>query len=326
MTIKELSELLGVSPATISRVLNHKATGHVSQEKQELVLKAVSKLGYTPSKLAQSLRKRSTQTIGVVVPDISNPFFATLVRGVELYCTNNGLLCFICDSNNSSSVEKQHLINLVAARVEGIILISTGSIDDEVIQKINQYKIKVVAADRRLRGLPVVEADNFTGSILITNYVISLGYKSIVYIAGPQHISTAQDRLKGFLTSLRLNNIEPFAIIDGNFTFNSGYNCTLKLIKSYGRKIEIIMCGNDLMAFGAMRAIMEAGYTVPDEIGITGFDGLSWARLVSPPLCTVYVPAFDIGFQAAEMLASQRSMDVTLPVEFRPGATIRGVC
>jgi len=324
MTIKELSKFLGVSPTTISRVLNHKAAGHVSEEKQRLVLKAVAELGYTPSKLAQSLRKKRTQTIGVVVPDISNPFFSTLVRGVELYSTNNGLLCFICDSNNSPDIEKQHIINLISARVEGIILISTGNIDNNVIQKIHQYNIQIITADRRVCGLPVVEADNFTGSILITNYVISQGYRLIVYIAGPQHISTAQERLKGFLTSLRLSNIEPVDILYGDFTFDSGYRCALKILESHGPNIEVIMCGNDLMAFGAMRAVIEAGYKVPDEIGITGFDGLSWASLVSPPLCTVYVPAFEMGLKAAEMLASPIFMDVTLPVEVRRGATIRG--
>lgn len=326
MNIKELSKLLGVSPATISRVLNNKATGHVSEEKRQLILNAVSQLGYTPSRLAQSLRKQSTQTIGVIVPDISNPFFSSLVRGVELYATGNGLLCFICDSNNDSTIEKQHIINLISARVEGIVLISTGGVDNIVVQKLNQYKIKITTADRRVRGLPVVEADNFAGSMIITNYVISQGYKTIAYIAGPQHINTAQERLKGVLTCLRMNNLEPIEIMYGDFTFASGYSCTLNLLKKYGPKIEVIMCGNDLMAFGAMHAVAELGYKVPDEIGVTGFDGLSWASLIAPSLCTVYVPAFDMGFKAAEMLASTACTDVTLPVELWPGATVRGVC
>lgn len=326
MTIRELAKVLGVSPATVSRVINHKAQGHVSEEKQELVMKAIVELGYTPSKLAQALRKQRTETLGVVVPDISNPFFSLLARGVETCASKHGFMTFICDSNHSPEREERHINNLISARVEGMVIVPTGEIKRDIFKKLLRYDINVVAADRRISKIPVVEADNLEGSRKLTHFVIEHGYSHIAYVAGPPNVCTAQDRLKGFLSALGEYDLAAIAVFYGDFTYHSGYKAGKVLLEKLPSSEGVIMCGNDLMAVGVIQALAENSYKVPDDFGVTGFDGLPiFTTLGALQLCTVKVPAFDIGFAAAKMIVTGKCEDIVLPVELVPGATIRTV-
>ena len=299
-TIKDVARKANVSPTTVSRVLNGCDANHMRPETRQRVLQALEELGYVPIKAARVLRRRLTGVIAVLLPDISNPFFARLVRGVTMVAFQHNASTLICDSEHSLEKEKRYLDILLEENVDGLIFIPVGQPDKEKLQQLCRFGIKVVLADRRVEGWPVVEANNFDGAYKLTEYVLSLGYDRIAYIAGPLDVSTAKDRLNGFSTAMEVRGKTPVTIVYGDFTFEAGYDLARQILREYSP--DAILCGNDLMAIGSLYAAKELGISVPDELGIAGFDQIPYANLVHPPLTTARVPAFEIGQEAANAL------------------------
>ncbi|MBC7345528.1 MAG: substrate-binding domain-containing protein [Clostridia bacterium] len=157
-----------------------------------------------------------------------------------------------------------------------------------------------------------MEADNRGGSRELTRYVLSLGYRRIAYIAGPKEVSTAQDRLLGFKEAMEEAGVAPVAVRHGNFTYESGYEQAKEILR--GHEVDAIMCGNDLMAIGVIRALEDLGLRVPEDLGVTGFDHILWADLVRPILTTVEVPIHQIGYEAARRLVNNKHGESRLPV------------
>jgi len=323
VTIREVAALAGVSPSTVSRVLNGKDAGHMRPETKERVLQAIEELEYIPVKAARSLRRQRTQVIGVLLPDISNPFFSLLARGVESVAFKNGYSILICDSNHSVEKESQYLDILLAEGVEGIVFVPVGQPDYNVIDKLLRRGVNVVAADRRVSGLPTIEADNRNGSRELARWILALGYRRVVYIAGPKDVSTANDRLDGFLEAMQEASIEPVAVLRGNFTYESGYELTREVLLSQS-EVDILMCGNDLMAIGAIRAAVELGFKVPEQLGVTGFDGIPWFEFLCPHLTTVEVPFLAIGEEAMRRIAQRKpTTGAVLPVKLVRGHSVQ---
>lgn len=319
VTIKDVAKRAGVSPTTVSRVLNGAAEKHLSPTTYFRVLQAISELGYVPDKAARVLRWQRTKTIAVLLPDISNPFFALLARGVEAVAFSFGYSTLICDSNNSLEKELKYMDLILYENVEGFVFIPVGKPSMQKLQRLLQHGIKIVVADRRIEGFPCIEADNFAGSVSLAEYLISLGYNKIVYIAGPREVSTADDRLMGFVSVIEKNNLKDIEIYFGDFSFEYGYKIARSIL--FNKKVELIMCANDLMALGVLYAAREKGISVPDDLGIAGFDHIPVADLVYPRLTTVHVPAFDIGQTAAQQLFSSQCAGVKLGVAIIPGGT-----
>lgn len=319
VTIREVAKRAGVSSSTVSRVLNGTAAGHMRPETKARVLQAIEELEYTPVKAARSLRRQRTQVIAVLLPDISNPFFALLARGVESVAFEEGFSTLICDSNHSVEKESRYLDILLAEGVEGIVFTPVGRPDRERIQRLLRRGVKIVGADRRVEGLPTVEADNQGGSRELTEYVLSLGYRRIAYIAGPKEVSTAQDRLLGFQEAMKAAGLRPVTVRLGNFTYESGYELAKAILKT--EKVDVIMCGNDLMAIGVIRSAEDKGLRVPDDLGVTGFDHVPWSNLVRPKLTTMEVPAYQIGQKAIHWLLASSGESHWLAVQLIPGAS-----
>jgi len=319
VTIRDVALQAGVSPATVSRVLNGYDIGHMRPETKARVLRAIEELEYTPVKAARVLRRQRTQTIAVLLPDISNPFFALLARGVESVAFTEGYSTLICDSNHSVEKESRYLDILLAEGVEGIVFIPVGRPDMDRVERLLRRGIKIVVADRRVEGLPVVEADNRGGSRELTEYVIGLGYQRVAYIAGPKEVSTAQDRLTGFLEALAEAGLKPLVVRHGNFTYESGYDHARKILQNH--QVDVIMCGNDLMAIGAIRAAEDKGLRVPEDLGVTGFDHVPWSELMRPKLTTVEIPAYNMGQAAIRQFLKGDNQNRLLEVRIIPGAT-----
>lgn len=319
MTIREVAARAGVSVSTVSRVLNGRDGGHMRPETKARVLRAIEELEYTPVKAAQSLRRQRTQVIGILLPDISNPFFSLLARGVESVAFDRGYSTLICDSNHSAEKESRYLDILLAEGVEGIVFVPVGQPDMNRIERLLRKGIRIVAADRRVAGLPTVEADNRGGSRKLTEYVLDLGYQKIAYIAGPPEVSTAQDRLAGFLEALAQAGLEPVVVRHGNFTYESGYELARAILEE--GKVDAIMCGNDLMAIGAIRAAEDLGLRVPEDLGVTGFDHVPWSDLVRPKLTTVEIPAYNLGQAAIRQFMKGDNRNRLLEARIIPGAT-----
>ena len=320
-TIREVAARAGVSPSTVSRVLNGNDSDHMRPETKERVLLAIKELDYTPVKAAQSLRRQHTQVIGILVPDISNSFFSRVVRGVGSVAFEKGFSNLVCDSDHSVEKESRYLDILLAEGVEGIVFMPVGSPDMKRVNRLLHQGIKVVVADRRVEGMPVVEADNRGGSQELTRYVLQLGYRRIAYIAGPQGVSTARDRLVGFQETMDEAARIPVAVHHGNFTYESGYEHAREILRKY--TVDAIMAGNDLIAIGVIQAAEDSGLEVPKDLGVTGFDNTPLLALARPKLTTVKVPAYRFGEEVARQLFEGEVEDLTLPVKLIPGATCR---
>ncbi len=310
VTIREVAKRAGVSPSTVSRVLNGTDTNHMRPETKARILKAIEELEYIPVKAARSLRKQRTQLIAVLVPDISNPFFSLLARGVESVAFSEGFSTLICDSNHSVEKESRYLDILLAERVEGIVFTPVGKPDMERIKRLLRCGVRIVVADRRVQGLPTVEADNFGGSRALTEYVIRLGYRRIAYLAGPKEVSTAQDRLAGFQEEMKTAGLVPVVVLHGDFTYESGYEYGRYILQHH--QVDAIICANDLMAVGVIRAAEGCGFRVPDDVGVTGFDRIPWSEIFCPKLVTVEVPMCKIGAEAMRLITRTGTNSINL--------------
>jgi len=318
-TIKQVAALAGVSPSTVSRVLNGKDEEHMTPETKEKVLAAIEKLDYTPLRAARSLRRQRSQVFAVLVPDISNPFFALLARGVESVAFRAGYAVLIGDSNHSVARESRHLSLLLAERVEGVVFIPVAQPDMDAIRRLSSSGARVVVVDRQVPGLPTVGVDNRAGSALLAEHLLKLGYRAIAYIAGPEGVSTAHERLEGFAEALGGWGVAPVCVHHGGYTYESGYSKAKNILER--ERPDAVVAANDLMAIGAMTAAEECGLRVPDDLGIAGFDRVPWAELIRPWLTTVEVPISRMGSEAAQMLLDSSIGSLQLPVKLIPGET-----
>ncbi|MFO8034647.1 MAG: LacI family DNA-binding transcriptional regulator, partial [Candidatus Bipolaricaulota bacterium] len=289
-------------------------------ETKARVLKAIEELDYTPVKAARVLRRQRTQLIGVLLPDISNPFFSLMARGVEGAAFEEGYSTLICDSNHSVEKEARYLELLLAEGVEGVVFVPVGRPDRARIERLLKRGIRIVAADRRAEGLPSVQADNIGGSRAVTRHVLHLGYGRIAYIAGPPGVSTADDRLRGFSEVMASAGLEAVATLRGDYTYESGYELGLQVLRD-DEAVDAILCGNDLMAIGALQAARIAGRLVPSSLGVAGFDHIPLFGLLQPALTTVETPVKRLGQVAAESLLRGAEGGKTLPVSVVKGNT-----
>ncbi|TFH10901.1 MAG: LacI family transcriptional regulator [Candidatus Atribacteria bacterium] len=322
--IRDVAARAGVSLSTVSRVLNDRTENHMRPETREKVLKAIRDLNYAPVKAAQTLRRLRTKMLGIVVPDITNLYFTLLARGIESIAFEQGFTTLICDSNHQSERETQYLDMLRSEDVEGIIFVPVGKADGNSLDAILDQGIRVVLVDRRIPNLPTVEVDNYAASFGLAEYVLNLGYRKVAYIAGPEDVSTGEDRLAGLSDALASKGLTPVAICRGDFTFESGYSCALSVLSETG--VDAILAANDLMAFGALRAAEELKKSVPKDLGVAGFDHVPhvpYATFMHPELTTVEVPIYELGQKAALLLIDEKDESIKLPTKLIRGGTCR---
>ena len=325
VTIREVAELAGVSLSTVSRVLNGQAEKHMRPETKDRVLEAIRSLKYTPVKAAQTLRRQRTKTIGILIPDITNLYFALLARGVESVTFPRGLTTLICDSNRTRDREHRYLEILLSEGVDGILYVPVDSPNEAMIQRVQDQGIQVVGVDRRLPGLPAVEVANRAAACELAQYILELGYRRIAYLAGPENVSTGRDRLEGFLDALRGSDLEPAVLMQGDFTFESGYELAKQILLE-DREIEAIVAANDLMAFGALHAAEELRRSVPGDLGVAGFDHVPhvpYATFMHQALTTVEAPVHELGRAAASLLLDEKDESIQLPTQLIHGGTCR---
>ena len=322
-TIHDVARAAGVSISTVSRVISKRGDIQMKPETRDRVLQAIELLSYKPSRSAQSLRRQESHLVAVLLPDISNPFFSLLARGTEAAVFSRGLSTLICDSDLSIEKENRHLDNLLAEDVFGVVFVPVGQPDEDRIETLSRHGIQVVIADRRMNGVPCVEAENAKGSQILAEYLSSLGYKRIAYLSGPSDTLTACDRRSGFITGTRHAGISPVKIEIGEFTYESGRKMAREILGN--NKVDAIVAGNDLMAFGVLEAAQEFGLSVPRDLGVAGFDSIPWARILCPKLTTVEVPAREIGEKAGIAVLDKERRNVLLPVTLIPGETCRAV-
>ncbi|ACJ75148.1 transcriptional regulator, LacI family [Thermosipho africanus TCF52B] len=295
-SIKEVAKKAGVSISTVSRVLNNSAP--VSEELRKKVEAAVKELGYYPSNIAKSLRKGKTKTIGFILPDITNPFFADIVRGAEDFLRKKGYTLILCNSDQNGEQEIQLLETLISKHIDGLLFTGTGSFNLLLEEKIRKG-LKVVFLDRIIQGInsSYVIVDNKKGMELLLDFLIKSGHKSFIFINGNKETFSAKIRYEVFVEKMEKAKLE-YKHYFTNFSYEAGYNFAKKI-----RKLpHAIVCGNDLIAYGVIDAIEEKGYRVPDDVSVTGFDDILFSKHFKPPLTTIRQPKYKMGMKAAELL------------------------
>ena len=311
--LKDVARLSGVSIATASRVLTSPHLVH--QTTRERVQQAIETLQYRPSRVARRLRRDAARAnlLGLVVPDIQNPFFADLARGVENVAQERGYMVFVGNSDEDADKERNYLDLMRAESVDGIILPPTAEVEP-ALEALARAGVPVVCVDRRLPGasLDTVVADNVRGAREAAEHLLRLGHRRIGLIEGRPHLSTRRERLEGYRHALQ-DAGAPFdraLVRAGDSRQASGYRLARELLEGGGGagpggRPTALLVGNNLMTLGALAAVRELGLRIPDGVAIIGYDDLPWAPAFDPPLTVVRQPAYDMGRRATELLLSR---------------------
>ena len=301
-TIRDVAKLAGVAPITASRVISN--SGYASDEVRQRVNQAVDQLGYVPNFLARSLRSKRTRTLALVLTDITNPFWTTVARGVEDAASEEGYHVIFCNTDESASKQESYLEAMIQKQVDGILLVPARSKEDP-IKFLHQQNVQVVLLDRRLPDIEVdvVRCDSKGGAYQLVQLLLKLGHRRIAILSGPSGVSSADDRVAGYQHALQEAGLETEdrLIIYGEFSLESGYQMTHDLLAMTPRPTALF-ASNNFSAIGALKALHDAGVTVPEEMSVVGFDDLPAAIVVEPFLTVAFQPAYEMGRRATKRL------------------------
>ncbi len=285
---------------------------------------AIAELGFVPNRLASGLRSKRSNTLALVLTDITNPFFTTVARGVEDAASQAGYTVIFCNTDESVSKEQMYVHMLLEKRVDGILLVPAQSTSDSVTL-IQKQITPLVVLDRRVPDTKtdVVRCDSEGGAYELTHLLISLGHKDIAVLNGPKGVSTSEDRLNGYRRALSEAEIasNPEREYYGSFTQASGYKLTRKVLMNTPRPTALFAT-NNFISFGVLKALQELGVRVPDDIAVVSFDDLPPALVIFPFLTVAAQPAYEMGKKAVKVLLnklgsepSEQIQEVVLPVE-----------
>jgi LacI family transcriptional regulator, galactose operon repressor len=301
-TVKDVSQLAGVSTATVSRVLA--GFDEVSEESRQRVLEAARALNYQPNRNARNLRRNTTSKMGVIISDIQNPFFGSVVRGIEKVTIKDGYTLILGNSDEDPEREKKLIAMLLEEGVAGIILVPTNA-DLDVYRTVFRYGTPFVVIDRQLPfpDLDMVLVDGALGAEAATDYLVSLGHRQIGYVGGLKHLSVMQAREGGYLAALKKHKLtlKEDYLRRGNNRQDGGYAAVCELL-SLEQPPTAILIANNLMTLGGLQAIHESGLEIPGQISLVGFDDMDWASSLRPALTCVAQPAYEMGENAATIL------------------------
>jgi LacI family transcriptional regulator len=315
-TQQDVARLTGVSRATVSYVINNRSDGtvRISEETRRRVLEAVEKLGYQPNVLARSLRRGKTHTIGVIVPDNRNPFFAEVARGIEDTSFERGYSVILCNSDGDLEKELLYTNVLAEKQVDGILFVAAGA-STKNMQALQQRQIPVAVIDREIPDVAVdsVLTDNARGGRLATRHLLDLGHRRIGCITGPLDITPSAERVTGYRQAMEEvgSSVDEAYLLKGDFQYQGGFQAA-RMLLSTGDSLTAIFACNDLMAIGAISAALELGRQIPADLSVIGFDDVGAASFSNPRLTTVVQPKYSMGVMAAEMLL-ERILDPDIP-------------
>ncbi|WP_298198597.1 LacI family DNA-binding transcriptional regulator [Desulfosporosinus sp.] len=303
-TIRDVARLAGVSVATVSRVINK--TDSVNPETAGLVLKAIEQLQYEPNAVARGLAGKKMGIIALILPDILNPFFPALARGVEDVAHKKGLTVILGNSDDLGLKESSYIKVLKKKYVDGFIFAS-NTIREEDVEALRNEQIPIVLLDRGLNtaSCAVIRSNNREGSKLAVKHLIEQGCQKIAHIYGPQEFITARERMLGYEEIAgRLGEYSPSLMEQGNFDIESGRKAVEQLLVRHP-DLDGIFAGNDLMAVGALKALHERGIRVPEQVKVCGFDGIGLTEITEPELTTIAQPVYEMGGLAAQILLDE---------------------
>jgi len=327
-SIADVARESGVSIFTVSAVINNKT--HVSKARRQRVEDAIRKLNYRPNLIARSLIKQKTQTIGMIVTDIANPFFPMVVRGAEDAAHKHGYNLLLCNSDDVDEKEEKELELLLSKRVDGILLTKTaGDFRPSLRQMIKDVNIPFVLVMRTYPQLTkdAVISDDYQGAYEAVRHLARAGRRRIGLVSGPMKVSNAKERYRGFREALEAEKLpyEPELVTEGDYRIESGFRAGHALLS---QRPDGIYCANHLMTIGLLKAAGEIGLTCPEDFGLVSFDDYPWLGVFRPRLTTVELPKHQLGSEAAELLIRRIAGDTSAPVlrKLQPELRIRESC
>ncbi|MDA8392663.1 MAG: LacI family DNA-binding transcriptional regulator [Actinomycetota bacterium] len=304
VTIQDVAKLAGVSPATVSRVIN--GNGVVARHLADRVRAAVDTLDYRPNAVARSLRRKSAAVWQLIISDIENPFFTSMVRGVEDVAHAAGCSVVLCNADEDLGKERRYIEVALAERMSGVIL-SPASEEESEVEPLLRRGIPVVTVDRTLAERPAtvhsVVTDNHRGAQLATAELLGAGYKSVACITGPLRVTTAQGRLAGYRSALASAGVRPRPelVRVADYKETGGRDAMLSLLE-LADPPEAVFVANNRMTIGALAAARQRSVSIPGDLGLVGFDDMTWSALTCCPLTTIAQPTYDVGASAARLL------------------------
>ncbi len=303
VTLKDIAKIAEVSTATVSKVINGK-DHDIGEATIKRVQGIAQELNYRPNSLARSMKTKVTRTIGLIIPDVRNPFFTDLARGAEDSAHERGYSMLFCNSDDDLEKEMSYIDTLVEKQVDGIALAAATKRDKKKEEKF-KVPLPIVTLDRDVFFQGVkghIHTDNEKGAFDAVSYLISLGHHRILFLSGRLDINIAIQRMKGYRRALMEAGIEfdEKLLVDGPFTFEFGYDAIHSA--PLDPTVTAIFCGNDLIAFGAIKALKELNIRVPKDISIMGFDDIYLASINTPGLTTVRQPSYQMGYLTVQRL------------------------
>lgn len=304
VTIRDVAARAGVSTSTVSYVIND--SGPVAAGTRALVTNAIRELGFEPNQSARSLKRPRVSSIGLIVPELRNAFFALLTEGVQEAAFEHDVVVVLCSTGASAEREDYYASMLKSQRLDGVLYLSGTGVSRQSLIELAALE-PIVFVDERLTGMdvPWVGSDNRGGARAAAEHLLEVGHRHIGIIGGPPALWSAEQRLAGYREAMAAAGIDPddAPTRDGDYRYDSGYKAAGELLSGSQReRLTAILCANDLMAFGVIRYCRENGLRIPEDVSLVGFDDIPAASLLSPPLSTVRQAAHEMGRLATELL------------------------
>lgn len=328
VTLKDIAKVAGVSYATVSRALS--GSPEIGEETRRRVLKLCKEMGYTPNSVARSMVKRRTDILGLIVPSLTNPFLSELTGHLEIYARNRGYNLMVCNSSYDPDLEKDVFTLLMGRQVDGILMVPVGH---ESYAELNVLtsQIPTVFISENMQNCPenYVSVDNYRGTQIATEYLYSLGHRSILYFGARPNSKTHQFRLEGYLATCEALGLEPH-VLRSSYSHSSkdvGYSLASEYFSRRNRETAIL-CATDLLAIGVMQAASEAGLRIPKDISLMGFDNISFSALPQIDLTTINQPTQQMAIAAVDMLLDHVNDPGTEHTKFivPPSLVVRKSC
>lgn len=328
-TIDDVARHARVSKATVSRVIN--GNYGVSEELRLRVMEAIRTLGYQPDRSARRLRGTASELLGIIIPDIQNPYFTSVVRGIEDLAYEHKMNVLLCNTDDDPVKQETYIRVMMAERVAGLILAPSFGIAGESLGQLARLGTPVVLIDRSVPTLPfdTVTVDNFHGAYEGTRHLIRQGYRRIAFVGGDLELSPGRERLAGYQRAIADHDlpVEPDLTQLDHFKIESGQRLTHRLL-SLPEPPEAIFSASNLLSIGVLKAVREAGLRIPDDIAVVGFDDMPWASELYSPLTAIVQPTYELGQEAVRALLRRRDEPNTPihTVTLRTSLVIRESC
>lgn len=326
-TMQDIANKAGVSKTTVSMVLNKK-DNNISSSTKDKILKIAEELNYIPNSIARSLSTKKSGTIGIMVPDITNPFFSEIARAIEDAANSFEYNVIFCNSDNEIEKEEKYIELLVSKLVDGVIFIAGGK-STKSINILNNNGVPFVLVDRYVEGYENcygVYSLNTEGIIDGVNYLYEKNKRKIVFVSGSSELGISNLRLDGYKQAMKSHKIyDKSLIFEGDFTIKGGKNVTENILKNI-KDFDAIIYSNDVMALGGMKVLLRQGYRIPEDVSIIGFDNIQLSEVVEPELTTIGQPIYDMGKEACKLLIDviNENHITEKIIKFRPKLIKRG--